>query len=100
MTDIQCTFASTGSGIRDSVTALLRKPEGFRGAPLFADDRTTDPLADPMCQIRPETEDPTALLYRLRIADFTKCGVLKRNVRSFVLNLLQITKICGQFDIM
>ncbi|CAG4947361.1 unnamed protein product [Parnassius apollo] len=79
VTDIQCTFASGGSGLRDSVTALLRKPEGFRGAPLFADDRMTDPLADPVCQIRPEPEDPTGLLYRLRITDFTKCGVLKRN---------------------
>ncbi|XP_026499161.1 uncharacterized protein LOC113402976 isoform X1 [Vanessa tameamea] len=79
VTDIQCTFASGGSGIRDSVSALLRKPEGFRGAPLFADDRTTDPIADPICQIRPESEDPTGLLYRLRINDFTKCGVLKRN---------------------
>ncbi|CAG9561292.1 unnamed protein product [Danaus chrysippus] len=79
VTDIQCTFATTGSGIRDSVSALLRKPEGFRGAPLFADDRATDPIADPVCQIRPEPEDPTGLLYRLRITDFTKCGVLKRN---------------------
>ncbi|XP_069359067.1 uncharacterized protein [Maniola hyperantus] len=79
VTDIQCTFASGGSGIRDSVTALLRKPEGFRGAPLFADDRTTDPIGDPVCQIRPEPDDPTGLLYRLRISDFTKCGVLKRN---------------------
>ncbi|KAL0871859.1 hypothetical protein ABMA27_004327 [Loxostege sticticalis] len=79
VTDIQCTFSSGGSGIRDSVTALLRKPEGFRGAPLFADDRATDPLADPVCQIRPEPDDPTELLYRLRITDFTRCGVLKRN---------------------
>ncbi|XP_063535188.1 uncharacterized protein LOC134745143 isoform X1 [Cydia strobilella] len=79
VTDIQCTFSSGGTGLRDSVTALLRKPEGFRGAPLFADDRATDPISDPVCQIRPETEDPTGLLYRLRITDFTRCGVLKRN---------------------
>ncbi|CAH0694082.1 unnamed protein product [Spodoptera exigua] len=79
MTDIQCTFASGGTGLRDSVAALLRKPEGFRGAPLFADDRATDPVTDPVCQIRPEPEDPTGLLYRLRITDFTRCGVLKRN---------------------
>ncbi|CAH0584355.1 unnamed protein product [Chrysodeixis includens] len=79
VTDIQCTFASGGSGLRDSVTALLRKPEGFRGAPLFADDRATDPVTDPVCQVRPEPEDPTGLLYRLRITDFTRCGVLKRN---------------------
>lgn len=83
MTDIQCTFASGGTGLRDSVAALLRKPEGFRGAPLFADDRATDPVADPVCQIRPEPEDPTGLLYRLRITDFTRCGVLKRNVSFF-----------------
>lgn len=62
------------------MTALLRKPEGFRGAPLFADDRVTDPVADPVCQIRPEPEDATGLLYRLRITDFSRCGVLKRNV--------------------
>ncbi|KAJ2943734.1 hypothetical protein O0L34_g16862 [Tuta absoluta] len=74
-----CTFSSGGSATRDSVTALLRKPEGFRGAPLFADDRATDPLVDPICQIRPEAEDPTGLLYRLRITDFSRCGVLKRN---------------------
>lgn len=80
MTDIQCTFSSSGTGLRDSVTALLRKPEGFRGAPLFADDRATDPVSDPVCQIKPETDDPTGLLYRLKITDFTKCGVLKRNV--------------------
>ncbi|KAG7295996.1 hypothetical protein JYU34_021090, partial [Plutella xylostella] len=79
VTDIQCTFATTGSGIRDSVTALLRKPEGFRGSPLFADDRATDPASDPACQIRPEPDDPTGLLYRLKITDFMKCGVLKRN---------------------
>lgn len=79
VTDIQCTFASGGTGLRDSVTALLRKPEGFRGAPLFADDRATDPVVDPICQIRPEAEDPTGLLYRLRITDFARCGVLKRN---------------------
>ncbi|KAL4712038.1 hypothetical protein ACJJTC_003705 [Scirpophaga incertulas] len=79
VTDIQCTFSSGGSGLRDSVTALLRKPEGFRGAPLFADDRATDPTVDLVCQIRPEPDDPTELLYRLRITDFTRCGVLKRN---------------------
>lgn len=62
------------------MTALLRKPESFRGAPLFADDRATDPVVDTICQIRPEPEDPTGLLYRLKITDFTKCGVLKRNV--------------------
>lgn len=80
VTDIQCTFSTGGSGLRDSVSALLRKPEGFRGAPLFADDRATDPVVDAVCQIRPEPEDPTGLLYRLRITDFTRCGVLKRNV--------------------
>ncbi|XP_013146710.1 PREDICTED: uncharacterized protein LOC106109671 [Papilio polytes] len=79
VTDIQCTFASGATGTRDSVTALLRKPEGFRGAPLFADDRSTDPIVDPFCQIRPELNDPTNLLYRLQITDFARCGVLKRN---------------------
>lgn len=84
MTDIQCSF---GSGLnaagRESIVALLRKPEGFRGAPLFADDRAVAAESDPSCQIRPDSSDPTGLLYRLRITDFSRCGVLKRNVRIF-----------------
>lgn len=83
VTDIQCTFGGAGVNAgtsRDSIVALLRKPEGFRGSPLFADDRSVAADTDPSCQIRPEPGDPTSLLYKLKITDFSRCGVLKRNV--------------------
>ena len=88
VSDIQCTFGSHPNGLltgvsgggRDSIIARLRKPEGFRGAPLFADDRQVDPMIDPHCQIRPDPGDPTELNYHLVVTDFTRCGVLKRNV--------------------
>lgn len=69
-------------GSRDSIVALLRKPEGFRGSPLFADDRSVAAETDTSCQIRPDAADSTGLLYRLRITDFSRCGVLKRNVSN------------------
>ncbi|XP_026464888.1 uncharacterized protein LOC113367501, partial [Ctenocephalides felis] len=71
--------ALASSVSRDSIVARLRKPEGFRGNPLFADDRAVDPETDPTCQIRPDLTDPTGLGYYLRITDFGRCGVLKRN---------------------
>ncbi|KAB0796108.1 hypothetical protein PPYR_10169 [Photinus pyralis] len=80
VTEIQCTFGSTGSpGSRDSIVARLRKPDGFRGSPLFADDRLADPETDPSCQIRMDPNDPSGLRYHLRITDFSRCGVLRRN---------------------
>ncbi|XP_049807606.1 uncharacterized protein LOC126251319 [Schistocerca nitens] len=87
VSDIHCTFGgSSGSdsaaaapGVRDSISARLRKPEGFRGSPLFADERQADPLTDPVCQIRPEPADPEQLSYRLLVTDFSRCGVLRRN---------------------
>nr|CAH7727067.1 unnamed protein product [Callosobruchus chinensis] len=80
VSEIQCTFAlPTQPGSRDSIIAKLRKPEGFKGHPLFADDRSADPEADPVCQVRPEPSDPTGLKYNLKVADFSRCGVLKRN---------------------
>lgn len=69
---------------RDSIAAKLRKPEGFRGSPLFADDRNVDPLMDLACQIRPDPSDPTELTYNLLITDFNRCGVLKRNVSGLI----------------
>lgn len=81
MTEIQCTFANGNSiGSRDSIIARLRKPDGFKGSPLFADDRTVDPELDPSCQIKQDMLDPTGLKYNLKITDFGRCGVLKRNV--------------------
>lgn len=82
MTEIQCTFANGNSiGSRDSIIAKLKKPDGFKGHPLFADDRAVDPERDSSCQIRPDFLDPTGLRYNLKITDFSRCGVLKRNVR-------------------
>ncbi|XP_044270928.1 uncharacterized protein LOC123015308 [Tribolium madens] len=80
VTEIQCTFASGNSiGTRDSIIAKLRKPDGFKGNPLFADDRGVDPETDHVCQIKPDLTDPTGLKYNLKITDFSRCGVLKRN---------------------
>lgn len=94
MSEIQCTF-SGGLGItggnearqgkllgKDSISARLRKPEGFKGAPLFADDRGTDPVLDAECQIRPDSDDLTGLTYNLAVTNFARCGVLRRNVSS------------------
>lgn len=87
VSDIQCTFNSESArsgkalmGIKDSISARLRKPDGFKGHPLFADDRGIDPMTDPVCQIRPDATDITKLTYSLHVSDFSKCGVLKRNV--------------------
>ncbi|XKL63385.1 hypothetical protein PGB90_005749 [Kerria lacca] len=95
VSDIQCAFWSdsgrngkaalaptptaTSTGLKDMLSARLRKPEGFKGIPLFADDRAIDPLVDPVCQIRPDMTDMSKLTYHLLITDFNKCGVLKRN---------------------
>lgn len=85
VTDIQCTFSNNGapmtSLVKDSIIARLKKPDGFKGSPLFADDRGVDPEMDPSCQIRPDRLDQTGLAYNLKITDFSRCGVLKRNVR-------------------
>ncbi|CAG9864351.1 unnamed protein product, partial [Phyllotreta striolata] len=81
VTEIQCTFALGASlqGTRDSIVAKLKKPEGFKGHPLFADDRGVDAETDAACQIRPDLGDPAGLKYNLKILDFGRCGVLKRN---------------------
>lgn len=81
VTDIQCSFASQGSNLGDIITAKLKKPIGFKGAPLFADDRAVNPEADPACSIRQDRKDAAELSYDLKITDFSRCGVLKRNVR-------------------
>lgn len=79
VTDIQCSFSSQGSVVGDSITATLKKPQGFKGAPLFADDRNVNPEADYTCAIKQDPDDPTELTYSLSILDFTRCGVLRRN---------------------
>lgn len=80
MSEIQCSFASSSS-TADMITARLKKPVGFKGSPLFADDRGVHPDTDRACSIRPESSDPENLSYTLKITDFSRCGVLKRNVR-------------------
>ncbi|XP_050434355.1 uncharacterized protein LOC126841754 isoform X2 [Adelges cooleyi] len=86
VSEIQCSFSSDSlrvgkalMGVKDVISAKLKKPEGFKGHPLFADDRTVDPLIDPVCQIRPDLSDVTLLTYSLLVSDFTRCGVLRRN---------------------
>lgn len=84
VSDIQCSFATPTSSTQDMITARLKKPNGFKGAPLFADDRSVNPETDRTCSIRPEVNDPDSLAYTLKITDFTRCGVLKRNVRKSI----------------
>lgn len=79
VSELQCSFASQG-GSRDQISARLRKPGGFRGSPLFADDRRVDPATDPYCQIRLDPSDPTDMTYNMLVNDFSRCGVVKRNV--------------------
>uniref|UniRef100_A0A8W7JVG8 ZP domain-containing protein n=1 Tax=Anopheles albimanus TaxID=7167 RepID=A0A8W7JVG8_ANOAL len=79
VTDIQCSFASQGSNLGDIITAKLKKPIGFKGAPLFADDRAVNPEADFACSIKQDRKDVSELAYDLKITDFSRCGVLKRN---------------------
>lgn len=80
MSDIQCSFSSQGSSVADMITARLKKPSGFKGAPLFADDRTVNPETDRTCVIRQDLGDADGISYNLKIMDFSRCGVLKRNV--------------------
>lgn len=65
------------------ITARLKKPVGFKGSPLFADDRNAHPETDRACSIRPESNDPDNIAFTLKITDFTRCGVLKRNVSIY-----------------
>ncbi|KAL1129193.1 hypothetical protein AAG570_013723 [Ranatra chinensis] len=61
------------------MSAHLKRPEGFRGDPLFADDRSIDPLTNPVCRITPDLADPNRQSYILVVTDFSRCGVLRRN---------------------
>ena len=79
VSDIQCSFSSQGSALGDMITAKLKKPLGFKGHPLFADDRSVNPDNDYSCTIKPDRNDVAELNYDLKITDFSRCGVLKRN---------------------
>ena len=48
VSDIQCSGAGSAA---DLLTAKIKRPVSFRGAPLFADDRSANPLTDIHCQI-------------------------------------------------
>ncbi|XP_012271709.1 uncharacterized protein LOC105695055 isoform X1 [Orussus abietinus] len=76
VSDIQCSGAGSAA---DLLTAKIKRPVGFKGAPLFADDRSANPLVDIHCQIRPDSNDPQEDNYFLKVTDFSRCGVLKRN---------------------
>uniref|UniRef100_A0A1A9WJ38 ZP domain-containing protein n=1 Tax=Glossina brevipalpis TaxID=37001 RepID=A0A1A9WJ38_9MUSC len=79
VSDIQCSVATPESSGQDYVTAKLKKPPGFKGDPLFADYRSIDPDTDFSCTIKQDPDDTTQLTYSLKITDFSRCGVLKRN---------------------
>ncbi|XP_033211534.1 uncharacterized protein LOC117169319 [Belonocnema kinseyi] len=76
VSDIQCSGAGSPN---DLLTAKIKRPVGFRGGPLFADDRSADPLIDINCQLRPDPNDPQEDNYFLKVTDFSRCGILKRN---------------------
>ncbi|KZS15425.1 Uncharacterized protein APZ42_019079 [Daphnia magna] len=60
---------------KQKMVARLKKPEYFRGHPLFADDLKVNPYNDPYCSIVPEPDDKTGRIYRLIITDLSRCGV-------------------------
>lgn len=43
-------------------------------------DKSNEVTLDPPCQIFPDPTDSSGRVFVLRVADFTQCGVLKRNV--------------------
>ena len=93
--EIECSFGEISSDsnqrINQKLTAKLKKPEGFKGSPIFADERKVDPSVHPECQIRPDEADPKKISYLLKINDLTQCGVLIKNVSySFVFLIILI----------
>ncbi len=85
--DIDCAVGTSG---KELFTARLRRPDGFRGTPIFADDRggaikdyVVQELQDGPCVILPDVSDSSGRVFKMRITDFTRCGVLKRNVRIY-----------------
>ncbi|XP_067135091.1 uncharacterized protein [Centruroides vittatus] len=60
-------------------TAVLKKPEGFRGHPIFAENRNIRAAADEECQIREDKTNPSNVVYRLKVSDYVKCPVERKN---------------------
>ncbi|KAL9925017.1 uncharacterized protein ACN2A1_010599 [Glossina fuscipes fuscipes] len=79
VSDIQCSSTTAEATGQDYVTAKLKKPPSFKGDPLFADYRSIDPDTDFSCIIKQDPDDAAQLTYSLKITDFSRCGVLKRN---------------------
>lgn len=78
--DIDCSLGENSVSQEEFLHARLRKPEKFKGVPLFADDRKKDPLTDPECSIIPDPLDPQGLTYNLKISDLNECGVILKDV--------------------
>ena len=77
VTDIDCQYG--GEAQAGIISARLRKPQGFQGVPIFADDRTIDPETSDVCSIRRNKNDVTGLVYNLNVTNFSSCGVVLRN---------------------
>ena len=77
VTDIDCQYG--GEAQAGIISARLRKPQGFQGVPIFADDRTIDPETSEVCSIRRNKNDVTGLVYNLNVTNFSSCGVVLRN---------------------
>ena len=88
--DIVCSFGniSADNNRRSNarLSAVLHKPQGFKGTPIFADDRQVDASRDPDCQIRPDMTDRRGLAYKLLVRDLNKCGVAKKSVSAIARN--------------
>ena len=85
--DVKCVMETVGpsgggggGGGSQRLFARLRKPENFRGHPLFADDPQINPLKHELCQIVRDPIDQTGRIYRLDIKDFSRCGVTHHGV--------------------
>ncbi|XP_023239599.1 uncharacterized protein LOC111638168 [Centruroides sculpturatus] len=60
-------------------TAVLKKPDGFKGHPIFAENRNIRAAADEECQIREDKTNPSNVVYRLKVSDYVKCPVERKN---------------------
>ncbi len=86
--DVKCNLygdSATGAAIslvgpKQQLVARLKKPEYFRGHPLFADDLKVNPRNDPYCSIVSEPGDISGRIYRLTITDLSRCGVTHHSV--------------------
>ena len=82
--DIKCNLygdsAVSSVGSKQQLVARLKKPEYFRGHPLFADDLKVNPRNDPYCSIVSEPGDISGRIYRLTITDLSRCGVTHHSV--------------------